>query len=312
MKRNIATLRNLFSFLILTVVLGACQEDIADIPPQTPGGGGSGGSTGNDPGHIIDAQYQSCFNVLDTNTLDIVTWNIENFPMEGANSIDLAAEVVRNMYPDVIAIQELRSQSDFLALASRLQGYEAAFHNVHLGQDLGFLYKTSEIVQVSETSTIYDDDRDAFPRQPVLMTVTHKSGLEVTLINIHLKCCSDGRDRRAAASVLLKSYIDTNLPNDNVVLLGDYNDEIFESDDVFANFSNDSFNYKFVDEDIARGNSSNWSYPSWPSHLDHILITNELFDRVVDTQVLKVNVCNSSYPTILSDHRPVMVRLNAE
>ena len=70
----------------------------------------------------------------------MVTWNIENFPMEGSNSIDLAVEVTRNMYPDVIAVQELRSQSDFLTLASRLQGYTAVFNNVRGGQDVGILY----------------------------------------------------------------------------------------------------------------------------------------------------------------------------
>lgn len=313
MKRTYTTLKTIVFGAILALAFMACQEEIAGPAPKpAPGDGDTGGGLpSNDPGHVIDGQYQSCFNVLDTGTLDVVTWNIENFPMEGSNSIDLAAEVTRNMYPDVIAVQELRSESDFLTLASRLQGYTAVFKNVNLGQDLGFLYKTSEIVKVSEATTIYDDDRDAFPRQPVLFTVTHKSGLEVTLINIHLKCCNDGRNRRANASALLKSYIDTNLPNENVILLGDFNDEIFETDDVFANFSNDSFNYKFADETIAKGNSSNWSYPSWPSHLDHILITNELFDRLLDTEVLKVNNCSSSYPNILSDHRPVMARFQA-
>ena len=33
----------------------------------------------------------------------------------------------------------------------------------------------------------------------------------------------------------------------------------------------------FVDLEIAYGSSTNWSYPTWPSHLDHICITNELF-----------------------------------
>ena len=304
-----------YLFLLLLIGLAACQEDIADVPTKPTGGdngSGSGSGPGNDDSHIIDTKYQGCFNVLDTNTLDVVTWNIENFPMEGANSIDLAEEVIRNMYPDIIAVQEIRNTSDFLALVSRLNGYEGVVQNVRNGQELGFIYKTSEITSITGTSTIYNDDSNAFPRQPVLITASHKSGLEVTLINIHLKCCSDGRDRRAAASTLLKTYIDDNLSNDNVIVLGDYNDEIFESDDVFSNFSNDAFNYKFVDEDIARGTSANWSYPSWPSHLDHILITNELFDKVVDTQVLKINGCASNYSSDLSDHRPVMLRLKAE
>ena len=42
-------------------------------------------------------------------------------------------------------------------------------------------------------------------------------------------------------------------------------------------FINDSSAYYFADSDIASGPSSNWSFPNWPSHLDHILITNELF-----------------------------------
>ncbi len=39
------------------------------------------------------------------------------------------------------------------------------------------------------------------------------SGLQATLINIHLKCCggSDNIARRTEASRLLKEYIDTNL-----------------------------------------------------------------------------------------------------
>lgn len=294
------------------LVLASCQEEIADVAPKKPNNGGNnGGGNGNDNSHVISSQYQGCFNVLDTGTLDVVTWNIENFPMEGANSIDMAAEIANNMYPDIIAVQEIRSSSDFLAMVAKMDGYEGQLHNVHLGQEIGYIYKTSEIVSVSSTSTIYDSDRSAFPRQPVLITATHRSGLVVTLINLHLKCCSDGRDRRAAASTLLKSYIDTNLPTDNVIMLGDYNDEIFESDDVFSNFSNDSFNYKFVDESIAKGGSGNWSYPSWPSHLDHILITNELFSRVVETKVLRVSSCESGYSTVVSDHRPVMLRLNA-
>ena len=302
----------LLSFLLI-FALSACQEEISPTAPKTPPNtGGSGGSGGGDNSHVISSQYQSCFDVLDTSSLDVVTWNIENFPMEGLNSVDLAVEVAQNMYADIIAVQEIRSCSDFEALVSRLDGYEGQLHNVRGGQDIGYIYKTSEIVSVSPTFTIYGDDRDAFPRQPVLMTALHRSGLEVTLINLHLKCCNDGRDRRSRASALLKTYIDTNLSTDNVIVLGDYNDEIFESDDVFSNFRNDSFNYRFTDAAIAQGSSNNWSYPSFPSHLDHIMVTNELFSRIIETDVLKVNNCASSYASILSDHRPVILRLRAD
>ena len=68
---------------------------------------------------------------------------------------------------------------------------------------------------------------------------------------------------------------------------------------------------------IAYSSSSNWSYPSWPSHLDHILITNELFYEIenevssVETIRLEEYFYNgwSEYENYISDHRPVGLRL---
>ena len=87
---------------------------------------------------------------------------------------------------------------------------------------------------------------------------------------------------------------------------------------VFQNFINDSTNYKFVDMDIANGSSGNWSYPGWPSHLDHILITNELFDEFDNTgsTVQTIHIEDyfkegwSDYEKYVSDHRPVLLSLN--
>jgi hypothetical protein len=69
--------------------------------------------------------------------------------------------------------------------------------------------------------------------------------------------------------------------------------------------------------DIAYGYASNWSYPSWPSHLDHILITDELFDEfenegsLVETIHLEeyFNGGWSDYENYISDHRPVGLSL---
>ena len=69
--------------------------------------------------------------------------------------------------------------------------------------------------------------------------------------------------------------------------------------------------------DIANGPPSNWSYPSWPSHLDHILISNELFaefyapNSVVQTILLDSYLDNGwdEYDENVSDHRPVALKL---
>ena len=68
--------------------------------------------------------------------------------------------------------------------------------------------------------------------------------------------------------------MDSLLHDKKVILLGDLNDILTDSpqNNIFNSFINDTTNYLFVDMDIAINSSSNWSYPSWPSHLDHILI----------------------------------------
>ena len=86
---------------------------------------------------------------------------------------------------------------------------------------------------------------------------------------------------------------------------------------IIINFINDAENYLFVDKNIAAGSSTNWSYPSRPSHLDHILITNELFDEFANTESSvetirveeKLDEGWSEYKNYISDHRPVGLRL---
>ncbi len=145
------------------------------------------------------------------------------------------------------------------------------------------------------------------------------------IINNHFKCCGDGtldmndesdeEKRRYNAVNFLKEYIDTYLSDENVIVLGDLNDDIAESsqNNVFQNVLNDTENYLFADFSIASGNSSDWSYPSWPSHLDHILITNELFDELDNSVTLTIKVDEyleggwNEYDYNVSDHRPVAI-----
>ena len=102
----------------------------------------------------------------------------------------------------------------------------------------------------------------------------------------------DQENRRFVGMNLVKEYIDLVLPNESVFVVGDLNDIITdpEQNNVFQKFMNDSLNYRFADTEIAQGSSSGWSYPNWPSHLDHILITNELFSAAQSS--------NSSVSTI--------------
>ncbi len=267
----------------------------------------------SDSGDPVTGAYADCLNVLSTSTLDVVTWNIEQFS-DTNSDLEEIKNIIETMDADIIGVQEITSIADFNTLANSITGWEGKIVNLSGGLDVGYFYKSSEIELLENLSTIYDDNSNAFPRPPVVGKFKHVSGFEFTVFNVHLKCCSGSEGRREEASTLLKSYIDTNLPNTPVIVLGDFNDEIQEaaSDNVFQNLINDASNYNFTDMAIAKGPSANWSYPSWPSHIDHILITNELFNKLTSTSTLKLEGCLNNYGSAISDHRPVMSSFNVE
>ena len=135
------------------------------------------------------------------------------------------------------------------------------------------------------------------------------------MINVHFKCCDGGEERRANASVHLENYIKNNLSNNNVIVVGDFNDELVDENNVFDVFLNKSQDYLFSDIHIAQNNQkSYWSFPSYPSHIDHILITDELFNQEDTTCTLLLDQWffdnANDYFFYVSDHRPMAISLN--
>lgn len=257
----------------------------------------------------IDPAFRGCLTAQSTETLEVVTWNIERFPLT-SNSVTTVIDIVRNMDVDIIAVQEISEPSAFLSVVNNLEGWGGRYYDVRGGIELGYLYKTSEITAFSELEILFPDQNSPFPRQPVVATATHVNGLTVKLVNLHLKCCNDGATRRANASSIMKAYFDENEQDSNLIVLGDYNDDI-ATGSPFGNFISDDENYVFADQAIADGTSQNWSYPSFPSHIDHILISDELFDNHVSSKTIKLSPC-VNYSRDVSDHRPVMAVFRAE
>ena len=118
----------------------------------------------------------------------------------------------------------------------------------------------------------------------------------------------------------MERYIADHFADKNVIMLGDFNDILTDTDEnnVFNVFLDQPEKYAFTDMTIAEGSAENWSYPGWPSHLDHILITNELFDEFDNTgstvQTIPIEDYLeggwSDYEKYISDHRPVVLSLN--
>ncbi len=112
----------------------------------------------------------------------------------------------------------------------------------------------------------------------------------------------------------------THRPDDRVILLGDLNDELNDAspDNVFTDFLDDTANWRFADLALALDPGALWSYPTWPSQLDHLAVTNELFGAVdaagADCWVVPVHdhITGgwSSYDSKVSDHLPVALRFS--
>jgi len=247
-------------------------------------------------------------------TLEVMTWNLEDFPLT-SNTVKYVSSIIKMLDIDIIALQEIKSNSAFESMIDSLgnwTGYRADSAGYDI--NLAFLYKKE--LEFKGIYEIYQDEWYAFPRSPLVLRVEFNNQ-DVFVIDNHFKAMGDSEseDRRRQASHLLEEYINNNLNDENVIVVGDFNDEIQEPADenVFQNFIDNSANFMFADMEIAEGSSGFWSYPSYPSHLDHILITNELFDEYESTsceiKVFNPNNYISNSQTNISDHRPVAIKL---
>ena len=261
----------------------------------------------------------------DDNSLDIATWNIEWFPKNNQTTVNFVTEIIELLELDVLAIQEIDDTAMFDQMLDSLPAYLGYYESSWFA-GLAYVYKNGS-VEVNDIYEIYTTSSfwNAFPRSPMVMDINFM-GENYFLINNHFKCCgggiidhddiSDEENRRYIAMNLIKEYIDNNLSDKNVIVLGDLNDDIAEPllNNVFQEVIDDSNNYRFADIGIAQGNSSDWSFPNWPSHLDHILITDELFNGINTLEVETIKIDQfldggwNEYDQNISDHRPVAIK----
>ena len=260
-------------------------------------------------------------------SLDVMTWNVQTYPKHNQTNSYLI-DIINQINIDIIAFQEIEGQDDFNDLIDQLDGNWVGYRSDPGSTygELAYAINLNEIV-INNIYNILSGDAYYFAyREPYVVEFTHQ-GIDYVIINNHFKCCgddylnldntSDEEYRRLIASQLLEEYIDENLGSERVIVLGDLNDSLTDnqSNNVFWGFLN-SDNFLFADYDIAYGPSSEWSYPTWPSHIDHIIITDELFSDFENSEVLTFKVDDylsggwNSYENYMSDHRPVFMRID--
>ena len=146
------------------------------------------------------------------NEIEVMTWNIKDFPISGNTTINYVNEIITDLLPDIIAFQEINNASSFITLANSIPAYEF----ISSGSGLALAVR-SDIIEITSWTTLFPNEGyDLAWRYPLLVELNWLCGtnsISLQLINIHLKAGSSSSDfdRRYAACVLLADYIHENL-----------------------------------------------------------------------------------------------------
>lgn len=268
--------------------------------------------------------------------LEAVTWNLEwlgtgvgyadDFgPVDEILQRNNAVEIIDSLEADLYAFQEINDQAWLDSLTTYMKGYNGIIaEHITYNQKTAFVYNTQTIEVVSMGAIEASQDEDAWAgRLPFYFHFNYKYPqqditLPVYAIVIHGKCCSDAESyqRRMRAAESLYDYLTRNKPNANIILLGDYNDDVDESiyqgaESPYAPYVNDDQNFVVITRSLSLdGQSSTVSYDDM---IDHITISDELVPYYIQGSVkafTRVSSFIEDYATTTTDHYPIIAKFN--
>lgn len=290
------------------------------------------------------------------NTLEVVNWNIEwfgstsNGPTNDAQQEQNVRTIMQNVGADIYALGEVVSETRLANVVAGLPGYSYVISNYgsHTNpfsstpssladaQKLAFVYKTSLFSNVSTqallsvgintaadvSTTSYNNWSSG--RFPYMLTAdVTLDGVTKTIrfIMIHAKANTSptltSYNRRKAGADELYNQLNTNYANDNIIILGDYNDDLDSTitDGInprissWVTFVNDNTNFAKVTLPLSL--SGKKSTVSYNDVIDHVMISNELNSAYMTaTASILTDVASlvTSYGSTTSDHYPVFTR----
>lgn len=306
------------------------------------GGSGGGGSTGGGTGGGVMGGGGGATGggggALDAGLPFIVgCWNIEWFadppqadggyfgPYDNALQQQNVLTALRQRSEvDLWGFEEIVGTTELSTVVSGLTGFATVlpsdvtggtFYYASWEQKVGFAYRTSKITVLSAGLILTSFNFD-FAGRPPLEARLRVQGNGVTkdlyVIVLHMKAYGDpdAYDRRVAASIALKNYLDTTRANESVLVIGDWNDDVDVSTvtpnpSPYANFVTDSTRYRFPTKELS---DSNRRTTAFNSTIDHQLMTAPLFSSYVTNSSSATVPSIPSYVSTTSDHYPVTTR----
>lgn len=265
-------------------------------------------------------------------TLDIGSWNLTWFgapnagPENDALQRENARDVIAGSHLDAWGLVEVVNEVDFSKLLEALPGYGGILANdprVALGKDYyadseqkpALLYRENVATLISAQLILTENDESFAGRPPLQARLSMRIAgreREVVVIVVHAKALNDASSwqKRLEAAQALKLYLDDSFAEEQVIVLGDFNDELLRSitknrPSPYAAFLSDE-DYGFPTEELAIAKIG--TTVGRTSAIDHHLTTRVLFDRYVPTSVeaYRVDKIIEDYKSTTSDHYPVL------
>ncbi len=270
-------------------------------------------------------------------------------PTDDALQVGNVTTVMQTLNSDIFGVEEVSDDDAFNQLVANLLGYDKilsprwsySFQAPDPNfppQKVGFIYNTSTVQILSSRvmfAKLYDNIQagtitlPSYPggtsssfwssgRLPFMITINATvNGItkKIIMIDVHAKSGSAqvDYDRRKYDVQVLHDSLVANYPNDNIILLGDYNDDVDASINVgaassYKPFVDDAANFNVLTYALSQAGA--YSFPNSNSFLDHIITSNELTNLYVNSSIAVEDARNyvSNYMNSTSDHLPVSAR----
>ncbi|SOD88372.1 endonuclease/exonuclease/phosphatase family protein [Spirosoma fluviale] len=208
-------------------------------------------------------------------------------------------------------------------------GNPQGFNPTSLNQKVCVMYKTSVVSMIpAESKPLLADkynytatprsDAWASGRLPYLfvanVTVAGQTR-KLHIVDIHAKSGSAQADynRRKQDIIDLKAELDATYGSANLIIAGDYNDDVDQSiaagnPSSYANFVSDATNYTVVSSELSTNGCN--TDANFTDAIDHIMVSNELAAAYIAGSVASVRPAVVNYALTTSDHYPTFARFN--
>ena len=274
--------------------------------------------------------------------------NIEFGPIDDALQVSNVTTVMQTLAADVFAVEEIADDNAMNQLVSNLSGYSKVVSDrwsyswqapdpYFPPQKIGFIYNTSKVQLVSSrvmfasmydsilagtkilanypagTSSFWSSGR--LPFMATFDVTVNGITRRIRMIDIHGKSASDqtSYNRRQYDANVLRDSLNAHYKHDNIILLGDFNDDVYGSitpgaQSSYKSIVDDATNFNTITYTLNQSGAS--TFPSSTSFIDNIIISNELSNAYVNNSVTVEDPRTyiNNYSATTSDHLPVSAR----